>query len=89
MSTTPLDIRDTQEGAPDREEKRVLAALRGLRFGSVEVLVHDGRIVQIERREKVRLAESGRRQPDNRKRITNDIEGADRISGSAAPERDE
>ncbi|MAY27383.1 MAG: YezD family protein [Polycyclovorans sp.] len=31
------------------------AALAGLRFGSVEITVHDGRIVQIERREKVRL----------------------------------
>lgn len=31
------------------------AALDGLRFGSVEITVHDGRIVQIERREKVRL----------------------------------
>jgi hypothetical protein len=35
--------------------RRVLDALAGLRFGSVEVVVHDGRIVQIERREKVRL----------------------------------
>jgi len=33
----------------------VLTALRGLRYGSVEVVVHNGRIVQIERREKVRV----------------------------------
>ena len=88
MSITPLDIRDTDEG-PQAEEKRVLAALRGLRFGSVEILVHDGRIVQIERREKVRLADSSRRQPDHRKRNPNDIEGADRNPGSTAPETDE
>ncbi len=31
------------------------AALRGLRFGSLEVVVHDSRVVQLERREKVRL----------------------------------
>ena len=31
------------------------AALRGLRFGSVELIVHDSRVVQIERREKVRF----------------------------------
>ena len=43
--------------APDSEEAahRILTALRGLRFGSVEITVHEGRIVQIERREKLRL----------------------------------
>lgn len=35
--------------------KKILDALRGLRFGSVEITVHEGRIVQIERREKCRL----------------------------------
>lgn len=34
---------------------QLTAALDGLKFGSVEITVHDGRIVQIERREKVRL----------------------------------
>ena len=36
-------------------EQRVAAALRGLRYGSVEIVVHDGRVVQIERREKWRM----------------------------------
>ena len=31
------------------------AALRGLKFGSLEVVVHDSRVVQLERREKVRF----------------------------------
>jgi len=31
------------------------AALRGLRYGSLEVVVHDSRVVQLERREKVRF----------------------------------
>lgn len=35
--------------------KKMLDALRGLKFGSVEITVHEGRIVQIERREKQRL----------------------------------
>ncbi|CAL1241781.1 YezD family protein [Candidatus Methylocalor cossyra] len=35
---------------------KVLAALRGLRFGSVEITVHEGRVVQIERKEKLRLS---------------------------------
>ena len=29
--------------------------LDGLRFGSIEIQVHDGRVVSIERRERVRL----------------------------------
>ena len=30
-------------------------ALRTIRFGAVELVIHDGRIVQLERREKVRF----------------------------------
>ena len=33
----------------------IIAALEDLRFGSVEITVHEGRIVLIERREKFRL----------------------------------
>jgi hypothetical protein len=33
----------------------VLQALADLRYGSLEIVVHDGRIVQLERREKVRV----------------------------------
>lgn len=29
--------------------------LAGLRFGAIEITVHDGRVVQIERREKIRI----------------------------------
>jgi hypothetical protein len=35
----------------------IARALRGLRFGSIEITVHDGRITLIERREKIRLDE--------------------------------
>jgi hypothetical protein len=34
---------------------RVLALLRTLRFGSVLIVVHEGRVVQIEMAEKIRL----------------------------------
>jgi len=34
---------------------RILAALDGLQYGAVEITVHDGKVVQIERREKFRL----------------------------------
>ncbi|WFP51101.1 DUF2292 domain-containing protein [Methylomonas sp. EFPC3] len=35
--------------------RQVIAILRGLRFGSVEIVVHDGRVVQIEKHEKFRV----------------------------------
>jgi len=34
---------------------RVLAILKSLRFGSIEIVVHDGRVVQIDKHEKYRL----------------------------------
>lgn len=37
------------------EELAVVSALRGLRFGVVEAVVHDGRIVRIERTERLRF----------------------------------
>jgi len=38
-----------------RIEQAILQALKDLRFGSVEIVVHDSKVVQIERREKVRM----------------------------------
>lgn len=36
-------------------EQKILAAVQGIKFGAVEVLIHDSRVVQIERSEKVRF----------------------------------
>lgn len=46
-------------------ERAVVEAIRALRYGSVEIVVHEGRVVQIETREKVRFDEGGRRRPDS------------------------
>jgi hypothetical protein len=35
--------------------REILSAVNGLTFGSVEIVVHESRVVQIERRERVRL----------------------------------
>ncbi len=35
--------------------RELLHALRAIRYGSVELVIHEGRVVQLERREKVRL----------------------------------
>lgn len=37
----------------------ILRAIGDISYGSVEVVVHDGRVVQIERKEKVRFASEG------------------------------
>ena len=37
--------------------REIQNALRDLRYGSVEITVHDSRVVQIERKEKYRLTE--------------------------------
>lgn len=35
--------------------QRIVEALKDLRYGSLEIVVHDGHVVQFERRERVRL----------------------------------
>lgn len=46
-------------------EQEILRAIANIDYGSVEVTIHDGRIVQIECREKIRLggAEPARKNP--------------------------
>ncbi|ESS68703.1 hypothetical protein MGMO_144c00140 [Methyloglobulus morosus KoM1] len=34
---------------------QILQAVKGIRFGSVEIIIHDGKVVQIERKEKLRF----------------------------------
>jgi len=40
-------------------EHQLLHAVKGVRYGSVEITIHDSRIVQIERKEKVRFDSDG------------------------------
>ncbi len=42
----------------------VVQAITNVRFGSVEITIHDSRVVQIERKEKVRFARAPRGGPD-------------------------
>ncbi|HTO19878.1 MAG TPA: sulfur starvation response protein OscA [Pseudomonas sp.] len=55
MSTTPRSLDVPADDASLLRE--IHAALRNLRYGSVEITVHDSRVVQIERKEKYRLSE--------------------------------
>ena len=63
-------------------ERAVRRAVERLRFGSVEVQVHDGRVVQVETREKVRFADE--RRPDDRRRESDDVR-THRKAGGAEP----
>jgi hypothetical protein len=50
----------------------IARALRGLRYGSVEIVVHDGRVTQVERKEKVRV------EPDRTRDDSGEGEDTDR-----------
>ena len=49
------DLVGNYEARTEQELTHVVSALRGVRYGSVEITIHDSRIVQIERREKLRF----------------------------------
>ena len=49
------------EGQDDASILReIQTALQGLKFGAVEITVHNGQVVQIERKEKFRLQPTGK-----------------------------
>jgi hypothetical protein len=50
----------TESNAHDEVIRRIASAISGVRFGSVEVVIQDSRVVQIERKEKFRFDKPGR-----------------------------
>jgi hypothetical protein len=50
----------TQSNPQDEVIRRIASAISGVRFGSVEVVIQDSRVVQIERKEKFRFDKPGR-----------------------------
>lgn len=57
----------TPTTAREQDWQQIQDALRGLRYGSVNIIVQDGVIVQVDRTEKRRLRYSGSsRQPNQR-----------------------
>ena len=59
MTNHELDKRSLQTF-----EEAILRAVHGIRFGSVEIVIHDSKVVQIERKEKMRF--EGSLQKSNR-----------------------
>ena len=39
--------------------RELMEALRAIRYGTIELVIHDGRVVQLERREKMRFEPGG------------------------------
>ena len=58
MSITLIDIkeqRDADGAISMAVRERIFQALQGIRFGAVEIIIHDGKVVQIERKERLRF----------------------------------
>ncbi len=55
MSSKDTEKRTDQKEVHPEVLRQIVAAVTSLRFGSVEIIVHEGRVVQIERKEKMRL----------------------------------
>jgi hypothetical protein len=51
----PSQSATTPSHANERDLTYIASALDGIRYGSIEIIVHDSRIVQIERKEKLRF----------------------------------
>ena len=57
---TDAQNRPSNDGAHDEVAREILRAVRSVNFGSVEITIHDSRVVQIERKEKFRFDKPGR-----------------------------
>jgi len=51
----------SNEQATNKIVQEILHAIQDIRFGSIEITVHEGRVTQIERREKVRFGSEQQR----------------------------
>lgn len=51
--------RPDDPGLPPALLREIGLALRAIRYGAIELVIHDGRVVQLERREKVRFDAGG------------------------------
>lgn len=59
MSDHKFDLGVSTDTDSEQSLEVIRRALSGLKYGSVEIVVHDARIVQVERKEKVRLIRDG------------------------------
>ena len=59
-----MSVSSTTPARPDsgltEVERHILQSLQQIKFGTLEVVIHDSRVVQIERSEKVRFDTKGK-----------------------------
>lgn len=55
MASESSSVASLQRGLDSNVESVILDAVRSLRFGSVEVTIHNAKVVQVERKEKLRF----------------------------------
>jgi len=61
ITPAPPEVRgDDHLDSISEVDAEVLRAIRNIRYGSVEITIHDSRVVQIERKEKRRFEASRR-----------------------------
>ena len=58
IATSGRKLTEARKALPDEVVGTLLRLIREVRFGSIEIVVHEGRVTQIERREKVRFSPS-------------------------------
>ena len=59
---------------PPTIAQQVEAALQGLRYGSVQLIIHDAKVVRIERVERIRLTDASEALTDTSGRPTTSLE---------------
>jgi hypothetical protein len=59
---TPLQHSNNLGDETHRQlSQQILRALQEIRYGSVEIVIHDSKVVQIERKEKIRIDQNSSR----------------------------
>lgn len=59
--SSQISERRQEPDSPASIAEQVIAAISGIQYGSVELVIHQGKVVQIERKEKLRLDPGERR----------------------------
>ena len=59
-SDQPLSTFNRPQAQPDEVLSKIASAIRGVRYGAVEIVIQDSRVVQIERKEKFRFDKPSR-----------------------------
>ena len=61
MAITRQQINGLADETHRQLTQQILQALQEIRYGSVEIIIHDSQVVQIERKEKIRIDQDSSR----------------------------